>query len=208
MLRELRQSYSCHSFVCLAVLLGAILLAACKASAPSSAESRLAAVVKKVAIGGKDWKNPSPDNEESIRQGADHFQHHCQICHGLDGQNTGVPFADKMSPPVADLASTWVQDYTDGQLKWIIENGIRFTGMPGWKGTLEDEEMWFMVRYLRHLPAKGSLGVPQVFKESEEEHEKIEHHTDGEPRRNEHHHHHTHTYWQATVFSRKAHERY
>src|SRR5260370_32697830 len=136
MRRELRQSYSCHSFVCVAGLLGAILLSACKASAPGSAESRLAAVVKKVAIGGKDWKNPSPDNEESIRQGTEHFQHHCQICHGLDGQNTGVPFADKMSPPVADLASTRVQDYTDGQLKCIIQNAIRFTVMPRCTATL------------------------------------------------------------------------
>jgi len=52
--------------------------------------------------------------------------------------DAGVPFAAKISPPVADLASKPVQDYSDGQLKWIIENGIRFSGMPAWKGILTD----------------------------------------------------------------------
>jgi hypothetical protein len=56
----------------------------------------------------------------------------------LDGHGTGVPFAGKMSPPVLDLGDNDVQQYKDGQLKWIIENGIRFSGMPGW-GVLEDE---------------------------------------------------------------------
>ena len=76
-----------------------------------------------------------------------------------------------MDPPVADLSVKDVQDYSDGQLKWIIENGIKPSGMPGWKGILEDEEMWNIVHYIRHLPAKGSLGAPPIFKEEEEEHE-------------------------------------
>jgi hypothetical protein len=45
--------------------------------------------------------------------------------------------------------------------------------MPGWKGELEDDEMWSIVRFLRHLPEKGSQGVPAVFKEAEEEHHEI-----------------------------------
>ncbi len=107
----------------------------------------------------------------SVKEGADHFQHHCQICHGLDGQNSGVPIALRTSPPVADLASSRVQKYTDGQLKWIIDNGIRFSGMPRWKGILSDEEAWNIIRYIRHLPPKRSLGAPKVFQEAEEEHE-------------------------------------
>jgi hypothetical protein len=54
-------------------------------------------------------------------------------------------------------------------LKWIIENGTRFSGMPAWKGILTDEEMWYIVRYIRHLPAKGSLGAPKIFEESAHE---------------------------------------
>jgi hypothetical protein len=44
------------------------------------------------------------------------------------------------------------------------------SGIPGWSGILDDEEMWNIVGYIRHLPPKGSLGVPEVFKESEAKH--------------------------------------
>jgi mono/diheme cytochrome c family protein len=149
----------------------ALLWSACRASDPTGIESMAAQQAKlKLTIGGKDRQNPTPDNPESVNFGRDHFQHHCQICHGLDGHNTGVPFAETMSPPVADLGSEFVQKYTDGQLKWIIENGIRFTGMPAWKGILTDEEMWHIVRYLRNLPAKGSLPPPAVYLEGGERH--------------------------------------
>ncbi len=150
-------------------------LPACKANPPGKVESRLAAAAKKIEIGGKDWQNPMPDTPDVVKTGMEHFQHHCQICHGLDGHNTGVPFAAKMSPPVLDLGDKDVQRYTDGQLKWIIQNGIRFSGMPGWKGVLEDDEMWSIVRFLRHLPEKDSQGIPPVYKESEEEHEEMPH---------------------------------
>ncbi|HLW54400.1 MAG TPA: cytochrome c [Candidatus Angelobacter sp.] len=154
----------------------ALALAGCKAGAPSGVEKTVMTDIKHaVTIGGKDDKNPQPDTPDVAKEGAEHFQHHCQICHGLDGQNTGVPFATKMEPPVANLASKDVQDYTDGQLKWIIANGIAPSGMPGWKGILTDEEMWNMVRFLRHLPAKGSLGDPEIYKEEAEQHEHAEH---------------------------------
>src|SRR5436190_7094535 len=93
------------------------LLAACKASKPGSIEGGVMKEIKQnVTIGGKDWKNPVTKSDAAIKDGAEHFQHHCQICHGLDGHNTGVPFAEKMDPPVADLGSKDVQGYTDGQL--------------------------------------------------------------------------------------------
>jgi mono/diheme cytochrome c family protein len=147
-------------------------LCSCKAGTPGKVESTVTNEVKhEVTIGGKDTKNPIAYTPDAAKEGAEHFQHHCQICHGLDGQNTGVPFAAKMQPPVADLSSKDVQDYADGQLKWIIENGIAPSGMPGWKGILDDNEMWHVVHYIRHLPAKGSLGAPPIYKEEEEEHE-------------------------------------
>ena len=141
------------------------------ANAPGSFETGVITRMKYRGIGGKNDVNPLPDTDDTRKEGAEHFQHHCEMCHGLDGQNTGVPFAEKSSPPVADLASARVQHYSDGQLKWIIDNGIRFTGMPGWKGVLEDNESWAIVRYIRHLPPKGSLGAPAFFREAEEEHE-------------------------------------
>lgn len=160
----------------LTVAVGFLILAsACKVSQPGSVENKVMDEVKqKVTIGGKDDQNPVPDTQANIDEGKGHFGHHCQICHGLDGQNTGVPFAVQMSPPVADLNTPAVQAYTDGQLHWIIENGINPSGMPAWKGILEEDEMWKIVRYIRHLPPKGSLGAPEVFKEEEEEHKEME----------------------------------
>ena len=71
--------------------------------------------------------------------------------------------AEKMAPPVPSLNSTAVQGYTDGQLKWVIDNGIFPSGMPASKGILNDEEIWQIVQYIRHLPAKGSLGEAAVY---------------------------------------------
>jgi mono/diheme cytochrome c family protein len=68
-----------------------------------------------------------------------------------------------MSPPAPSLASADVQAYTDGQLKWIIKNGLYPSGMPAATGDFGDEEMWSMVLYIRHLPPKGSLGDPVAY---------------------------------------------
>lgn len=134
----------------------ALYLTGCKAKPPSRIEKKLAHESKELVVGGKDWNNPVPDTPSSAKLGAEDFQRHCQFCHGVDGHATGVPFAQNMSPPVPDLAAKDIQSYTDGQLKWIIENGIRLSGMPRWKGLLQDEEMWRMVRYMRHLPSTKS----------------------------------------------------
>lgn len=145
----------------------------CKVSRPGEVETRVAKAVKhKMTVGGKDVPNPLPASQENIAEGREHFGHHCGICHGLDGQSSGVPFADKMAPPVPDLTSKDVQDYADGQLKWIIDNGIDPSGMPAWKDALSDEEKWKVVHFIRHLPPKGSLGIPEVYKEEQEEHER------------------------------------
>ena len=176
----------------IAAVAGILALVGCKAGTPSKVESTVAKEVKhEVTVGGKDVKNPVPYTADAAKEGQEHFGHHCQICHGLDGQNTGVPFATKMQPPVADLSTKDVQEYADGQLKWIIENGIGPSGMPGWKGILDDNEMWNIVHYIRHLPAKGSLGAPKIYQEEAEEHEHMhgaedhEHH-DAKPHTHKH----------------------
>lgn len=158
---------------CKLLLVGFLLFSCgCRVSKPGAVESEMAKEVKhKITVGGKDDHNPIPATEDNIADGREHFGHHCGVCHGLDGQATGVPFADKLSPPVPSLSSKDVQDYADGQLKWIIENGINPSGMPAWKGTLSDDEMWKIVDFLRHLPPKGSLGIPKVYEEEQEEHE-------------------------------------
>lgn len=148
------------------VLVGGMLLLSlgCKVRVPGKLETSLAKMVKqRITVGGKDDRNPLHATAENIHAGRENFSHYCFACHGLDGQNTGVPFADKMSPPVPLLTSPAVQGYTDGQLKYVIENGIFPSGMPASKGVLNDEEIWQIVIYVRNLPPKGSLGEPAAY---------------------------------------------
>ncbi len=141
-----------------------ILALGCKANPPSQMERDIMTAAKhKVFVRNKSEKNPLPGNAATLAAGKEAFSHYCIACHGLDGQNTGVPFADRMSPPVPSLATAAVQKYTDGQLKWVIDYGLRPSGMPGSKGILDDEEIWSIVYYLRHLPPAGSLGEPKMY---------------------------------------------
>ena len=138
-------------------------LAACEARPPSGLEVALASRVKRLTVGGRGAANPLPDTPEVVARGREEFAHYCMVCHGLDGQGTGVPFAATMAPPVPSLASHEVQAYRDGQLHRIIERGLWPSGMPGARGILHDEEIWEIVRWLRHLPPAGSLGEPPVY---------------------------------------------
>ena len=141
-----------------------VALAGCRATRPGRAESDVVAWTKKhLTVRGKDVRNPLSQDLATIRDGKAAFEHYCFVCHGLDGQNTGVPFAATLDPPVPSLASKDVQTYTDGQLNWIIENGIAPSGMPAARGILNDTEIWSIVVYLRHLPPAGSLGEPPVY---------------------------------------------
>jgi len=143
--------------------------AGCKAAPLGSLETSLMTQLKRrVTVGGKSDHNPLPASAETIETGRKNFSHYCLACHGLDGQNTGVPFAENMSPPVPPLNSPSVQKYTDGQLHWIIKNGISPSGMPASNGILNDDEIWSLVAYIRHLPPKGSLGEPRVYTEDVE----------------------------------------
>lgn len=144
-------------------------VAGCEVRKPGSLENKVGVLLKqKVMVGGKDWKNPLPDKPDIVMAGGEHFKHRCQTCHGYDGHATGVPFESQLYPPIPDLGSEDVQGYTDGQLKFVIQNGISPSGMPAWHGIIDDNTMWKMVRYLRHLPPKGSLGAPDVYLEAAE----------------------------------------
>lgn len=146
------------------VLAFATCFCGCKAAPPKKVETATVQWVKHhVTVRGKKVTNPLPSTAENIEAGRHVFGYYCVVCHGRDGQNTGVPFAASMSPPVPSLASKEVQSYSDGQLKWIIDNGIFPSGMPASKGMLGDDEMWQMILYIRHLPKAGSLGEPRAY---------------------------------------------
>ena len=135
-----------------------------KAQQPGVLEDQVMRRIKhNLFVGNTRQRNPLSLSSETLADGKEAFSHYCVACHGMDGQNTGVPFADRMSPPVPSLASAEIQSYTDGQLKWVIDNGIWPSGMPGSKGTLSNEEIWSIVIYLRHLPPVGSAGEPEMY---------------------------------------------
>jgi len=148
-----------------AVLAAAVAgLCGCKANPPGRVETKIVVAAKHgIFVGNRGQKNPLAETPVTLADGKEAFSHYCVACHGMDGQNTGVPFVGHMSPPIPSLASQEVQGYSDGQLKWVIDNGIWPSGMPGSKGTLSDDEIWSIVVFIRHLPAAGSLGDPEMY---------------------------------------------
>jgi mono/diheme cytochrome c family protein len=153
-----------NSTISLLLFIAFTLGAGCKATPPGKWETAVVTRTKHwISVRNKDAKNPLAPTPDRIAEGKKNFSHYCVACHGLDGQNTGVPFAGSMAPPVPSLASAEVQSYTDGQLKWVIENGIFPSGMPASKEILTDEEIWSTVLYIRHLPPAGSLGEPAMY---------------------------------------------
>ena len=101
----------------------------------------------------RDLANPMLRNEESIRSGMAHFADHCAVCHANDGSGD-VEMGRALYPPAPDMRESATQSLSDGELFYIIEHGVRFTGMPGWgTGTFEGEEAsWHLVNFVRHLP--------------------------------------------------------
>jgi mono/diheme cytochrome c family protein len=141
-----------------------LVLCGCRVKAPGPIETGAIDWSKhNVTVGGRYDHNLVPATQENIRSGEHAFGYYCVACHGLDGQNTGVPFAESLSPPIPPLTSRDVQSYTDGQLKWVITNGIAPSGMPASKGMLSDDDIWRIVLFLRHLPPAGSRGEPRIY---------------------------------------------
>ena len=123
---------------------------------PGQAETFFATQAKRILI----YKNsrsgiPSPpDNlQASIEQGETLYGTNCAMCHGSDG-HTLTDNGRWMYPRASDLTSASVQQYSDPELFWIIKNGIRFSGMPGFGKVEADEHIWALVKYIRTLPGK------------------------------------------------------
>lgn len=139
-------------------------LTGCRVSRPGRVETTVMSALKHhLTVRNKGDKNPLSADARTWQYGQQAYAHYCVACHGADGRATGVPFADHISPPIPSLASREVQTYTDGQLKWILDNGIEPSGMPSSKGILSDEELWSIVVFLRHLPPEGSAGASEIY---------------------------------------------
>ena len=120
---------------------------------PSALETAIARGARRLSIpsSAKNEKNPYANTPENIQVGMEHFADHCATCHANDGSGhtlLGLNLYPK--PPDMRLAET--QNLTDGELFYIINNGVRLTGMPGWASSHQAAETWKLVLFIRHLP--------------------------------------------------------
>jgi mono/diheme cytochrome c family protein len=106
-----------------------------------------------IARHARDLRNPVQLNDEVLTDARAHYADHCAVCHANDGSGN-TEMGRGLYPKAPDMRRADTQQLTDGELFYIIENGIRFTGMPGWgTGTKEGEEAsWRLVHFIRHLP--------------------------------------------------------
>jgi len=106
-------------------------------------------------------QNPVLDAQEIQREARLHFADHCAICHGNDGSGD-TPIGGGLYPKPPDLRKPETQELSDGELFWIIENGVRFTGMPAFSINGDHDhaggnhgggqDSWKLVHFIRHLP--------------------------------------------------------
>ena len=146
----------------MAVLLAALLLAAAailhnglsSRAKPTGLETMLARGARHIAIreDARNQRNPAPETPENLREARLHFADHCAICHGNDGSGDTM-MSHGLYPKPPDLREQQTQKLSDGEIFWIIENGVRFTGMPAFGGTHgSEEDSWKLVLFIRHLP--------------------------------------------------------
>ena len=122
---------------------------------PGALESRTAQIVRDLAIGARvrGVVNPVAPSDAVIAEGMEHFADHCAVCHANDGSGN-TEMGRGLYPRAPDMRLAATQQLSDAELFYIIENGVRFTGMPGWAtGTKEGETAsWHLVHFIRHLP--------------------------------------------------------
>ena len=98
---------------------------------PSVVEKVVARAVRNLGIPGRarDEKSPVPTTPAALDAGRDRFTAQCAGCHGRDGAGT-TEMARGLYPKPPDLRAAATQNLTDGEIHYIIENGVRLTGMP------------------------------------------------------------------------------
>lgn len=121
---------------------------------PAWYEKVLARHARRIATpaGAKELKNPHPLTDESLVAAREHWVAHCSTCHALDGSgNTTI--GRNLYPKAPDMRDLDTQKLADGEMYYIISNGVRFTGMPAWGEEDSAQSIWELVGYIRRLPA-------------------------------------------------------
>ena len=120
--------------------------------APGSVETTVLPRLRAAGIpaAARQAKNPVPASPDALAEGMEHFADHCAICHGNDGSGD-TEMGRSMSPRVPDMRKPATQELSDGELFYIIENGVRLTGMPAWAHE-DPNDNWKLVHFIRHQP--------------------------------------------------------
>lgn len=171
--------YWARGRLALSISMLVILFGGCPASKkPSKVEATLANMAKDVVIPieAENLKNPLPTTEAGLDEGKGMYLQSCAICHGTDGHGH-TDLGRGMYPPAMDLTSPHVQHWTDAELFWIIQNGVRLTGMPSWKSTISEQDTWKLVNFIHSLPEANvqvaSLAGPSAAAGPEQSTEKL-----------------------------------
>ncbi len=146
---------------------------------PGALEIMIARQARHLAIplSQRNAVNPIPASPAILQEALRHFADHCATCHANDGSGK-TPIGQGVYPKAPDLRLEATQSMSDGEIFFVIHNGIRFTGMPAWgKGKPEeDRASWELVHFIRHLPkitAEELEGMkrynPKTAEEREEE---------------------------------------
>jgi mono/diheme cytochrome c family protein len=120
---------------------------------PSRTEIVLAAFARDMAMpsSAKTLRNPIHFSSDVRREAMAHFADHCAVCHANNGSGQTM-FGRGMYPKPPDLRLARTQRMTDGELFYIVENGIRMSGMPAFGGESSTDDSWKLVYSIRHLP--------------------------------------------------------
>ncbi len=138
---------------------------------PGTVETSLALRARNLAIpsDARQARNPFAGQKDAWREVLDHYAEHCEPCHAYDGRGGGE-VGRNLNPRTPDMTQARTQQLTDGQLFYIIQNGVRWTGMPAWRRDHTTEESWRLVSFIRHIPALTSDEMRQIVVASGHEH--------------------------------------
>jgi mono/diheme cytochrome c family protein len=139
--------------LCVGIALAAGVVDFSAAKPPGRLEQRLAtfALNRSIARHASKVANPLAHSPAAVAAGLSLFRTHCVVCHGAPGVDPSEGGAS-LNPPAVGLTLARVQGRSDGELKWIVSNGIRMTGMPAFGPSRSEEEVWQLVAALRRLP--------------------------------------------------------
>jgi thiosulfate dehydrogenase len=94
-----------------------------------------------------------PATEDNLFAGAKTYREHCVECHGFPGGSPSAAAQGMFPPPPQFFEHKVMGNDPAGQNYWIAANGIRLTGMPGYKKVLSDLQLWQVSQFLSNRSA-------------------------------------------------------